>query len=181
MKFIIFLFSPVLLIACNGNGSRPSDASPKSTFNESADSGVKGNAITKKLELLSDSVSFYRYGLKDTLKEDFNCDGFNDQAFFSSENSIRHINFIDGKDRKRKVFGIDQKIIGDLDANYSWVDFWGITKDSSTWEMLVEDGELSGSRIVRLNCPSIVLRKEEEGGGVITFTKKSYVWIHQAE
>lgn len=32
-----------------------------------------------------------------------------------------------------------------------------------------------------LENPSIVVRKEEVGGGLITFKDGRYVWIHQAD
>jgi hypothetical protein len=132
-------------------------------------------------ELLSDSVSLYRYALQDTLREDVNCDGFIDQIFISKTDSIRNIILFDGKSKKQKVFGVDLQVEGETEAGYSWVDFWGITKDTSTWEMIIDDGEIAGTRTVTLKCPSIVLRKEEVGGGIITFKKKEFVWVHQAD
>lgn len=138
-------------------------------------------ALSREIELLSDSVSLYRYGLQDTVREDVNCDGFIDQIFFSKKDSIRHIILLDGKNKKQKVFGLDLQVKGETEADYSWVDFWGITKDTLTWEMIIDDGEIAGSRSVTLRCPSIVLRKEEVGGGIITFKKSEFVWVHQAD
>ncbi len=149
--------------------------------NQGIDSFAMSKVHAKEAELLSDSVSIYRYGLLDTLREDVNCDGFLDQVYFSREKSTRHIILFDGKSRKRQTFGLDLKVNGEPGADYSWVDFWGITKDTSTWEMVIEDGEIAGSRTVSLGCPSIALRKEEVGGGIITFTKSGFAWVQQAD
>lgn len=139
------------------------------------------NVIIKEAELLGDSVSFYRYGLQDTLITDVNCDGFIDRIYFSQQSTERHLNLLNGKEKKQKVFGLDLPVKGETEADYSWVDFWGITKDTSTWEMIVIDSEIAGSRNVTLNCPSIVLRKAEVGGGIITFRGTEFVWVHQAD
>jgi hypothetical protein len=51
----------------------------------------------------------------------------------------------------------------------------------STYNIIVKDGDLVGSKKVALAYPSIFLRKEEVGGGVITFKNGKYIWLHQAD
>lgn len=135
----------------------------------------------RKLELLGDSVSIYRYSLTDTLQEDLNCDGFSDRVYFSEVGTIRELIFLDGKSRKAMAIGKELKAENELGADYKWVDFWGITRDTTTWEAIIEDSEILGSRNISLDCPSIVFRKEEAGGGIITFRKGKFLWVHQAD
>ena len=187
MKYLFYFFLSLLFISCKEDSSKApkrTDASfnHKDTVSINQGTGsVKLSNVGKEAELLSDSVSLYRYGLQDTLREDVNCDGFIDQIFFSKQNSLRHIILLDGKSKTQKVLGLDLRVQGELDADYSWADFWGITRDTSTWEMIIDDGEIAGSRTVTLQCPSIVLRKEEVGGGIITFKNAEFIWVHQAD
>ena len=63
----------------------------------------------------------------------------------------------------------------------SWVDYWGLVKDSSTFKIIVEKSEVVGDTIIKLDNPSIAVRKMEAGGGLITFRKGRYEWINQAD
>jgi hypothetical protein len=44
----------------------------------------------------------------------------------------------------------------------------------------MEDGDVLGSKEVKLQNPSIVLGADEAGGGLITYINGKYVWIHQS-
>ena len=68
--------------------------------------------------------------------------------------------------------------IGD---DFSWVDSWGILIDTITYEIVIEDSEIKGDTIIELQNPSIVLKKQEAGGGLIAFRNGKYDWIHQAD
>jgi hypothetical protein len=59
------------------------------------------------------------------------------------------------------------------------VDYWGLVEDKETFETIIKDDEIAGDRKVKLENPSIALGKDEVGGGLITFMKGKYVWIHQ--
>jgi hypothetical protein len=180
MKFLCILSFISLLCSCRQKAPQPADPD-KRVLDKGADSLVPLSTKVQNPEMLSDSVYFFRHSLKDTIREDVNCDGFTDRIYLVSAEQSKHIILIDGKNNQRSTFGIDQPVKGEWDADYSWVDFWGITKDKVTWEMHFEDDEISGSGEVVLECPSLVLRKEEEGGGIITFKHGSYVWVHQAD
>lgn len=54
-------------------------------------------------------------------------------------------------------------------------------RDSSTFEVIVRDGEVEGDSTVRILYPSIYVGKEEVGGGLITYRKGKFVWVHQAD
>lgn len=61
------------------------------------------------------------------------------------------------------------------------MDYWGVLQDSSTYEIIITNGEIVGDTLVRLENPSIFVRKKEVGGGLITFKDGKYEWIHQAD
>ena len=65
---------------------------------------------------------------------------------------------------------------GDL----SWADHWHIYTQPRTEETTFNpNGDILGSRAVRLKHPTIELTKEEQGGGMIYWNGKRYIWIHQ--
>jgi hypothetical protein len=121
------------------------------------------------------------FKLMDIIKADFNGDGFLDQAFFKKENGtsgiiIKHSNT---NEVVRIGFGRSFSSWPDFDCN--WVDNWGLIQDNKTYEItFTEDGDILGSRDVRLQNPSIVLGADGAGGGVITFLYGKYVWINQS-
>ena len=63
---------------------------------------------------------------------------------------------------------------------FDWVDYWGLVEDRETSETtFADDGDVLGSKEVKLQNPSIALGADEVGGGLITFLNGKYVWIHQ--
>lgn len=53
--------------------------------------------------------------------------------------------------------------------------------DKETFEVLAEDGELVGDKIVTLERPSIHVRKEAADGGIITYRNGEHYWVHQSD
>ena len=120
------------------------------------------------------------FDLKDTLREDFNGDGTIDNAVFLKEDGKAGIIITDGKTQEQVKIGLGNEFEEQRD-DFSWVDYWGVVQDSTTYEVIVTDGEIVGDTLVRLENPAIVVRKEEIGGGLITFKDGKYEWIHQAD
>jgi hypothetical protein len=114
------------------------------------------------------------------ISADFNGDGLPDEAVFRSENGKKGIVLTDGKTKKQTRFGLGVPFDAGGD-NFDWVDHWGIMRDSSTFEVIVRDGEVEGDSTVRILHPSIYVGKEEVGGGLITYRKGKFVWVHQAD
>ena len=123
---------------------------------------------------------FIRYNVKDTIVEDFNGVHLLDKAFFKKATSHRQLFILDGKTKDVLKVGTDSSFEG-IGDDFDWVDFWGLTKDKVTYEIEVIDGEVAGSKDVDLFYPSLVLRKEEVGGGIVTYKGKGYKWVHQAD
>ena len=119
------------------------------------------------------------FKLTDTITADFNGDGNMDQAIFKKENETSGIIITHGKIDEEVKIGFGKQLAHLTEFN--WVDNWGLVNDSETYEIVIEDGEIIGDREVRLTNPSIVVRKEEVGGGLITFKNGKYVWIHQTD
>jgi hypothetical protein len=135
----------------------------------------------RNAELLDDSVSFFRYSMQDTIREDLNCDGIADLVYFGQHSNGRSLVFFNGRSSEAKRFGRELPVGKGLGEDFGWVHFWGLTRDTATWEALIEDGEILGSTTTVLRCPSILLRSAEAGGGIITFRDNGFQWVHQAD
>jgi len=120
------------------------------------------------------------FKLSDTIIADFNGDGKVDKAVFKKEKNTSGIIIKHGgtNEEVRLCFGKPFANMTDFD----WVDFWGIVKDKETFEIVIdENSEIVDDRTISLENPSIVVRKEEVGGGIITFKNGKYEWIHQSD
>lgn len=119
------------------------------------------------------------FQLTDTINADFNGDGNADQVIFKKENETSGIIITHGRTNQKIKIGFGKQFAHLKDFN--WVEYWGLVSDSETYEVVIEDVEIIGEREVKLDNPSIVLRKEDVGGGLITFKDRKYIWIHQAD
>lgn len=119
------------------------------------------------------------FKLTDTLYADFNGDRNVDQAVFRRGKRTSGIVITHGRTNQKIKIGFGEPF-AHL-SEFNWVDFWGLVYDSETYEVIIEDGEIIEGRKIKLENPSIFVRKEEVGGGIITFRDGKYVWIHQAD
>jgi hypothetical protein len=179
MKISIAYLTFLILFTSCQNSSKQSLTNSADAKNKFAQ-GYANREILLRPEILPDSVIVFKFKLSDTLFFDFNCDDAIDEVFFRKSDKGMTIIIKDIRSSKEINIGADStfQFIG---KNFEWVDTWGATADSSTYEVLFKDGEISGSKRVALDCFSIVLRKEEQGGGIITFKNGKYQWIHQAD
>ncbi len=120
------------------------------------------------------------YKLTDTIMADFNGDGFIDKAFLKIEKETSGIIIMHGKTNEEVRIGFGMNFYTSTDFECNWVDYWGLVEDRETSETtFTEDGEVLGSKEVKLQNHSIVLGADEVGGGLITFIDGKYMWIHQ--
>ena len=119
------------------------------------------------------------FKLSDSIVADFNGDGQQDRAIFRRDGGTSGIIIKHGKTNEEIKIGFGQKF-GYL-TEFNWVDFWGLVEDSTTYEIIIEEAIITGDTTARLSNPSIVVRKEEVGGGVITFRNGRYEWVHQSD
>lgn len=192
MRQITYIFTFLIITSC---GQSNSDKNSKQEVSAEADTiELKAKSETPKQELEqisteqteNDNQDFsYEFKkatifkLTDILKADFNGDGKLDQAVFKKENGTSGIIITHGETNQIVKIGFGEPFAHLTEFN--WVDFWGLVNDSETYEVVIEDAEIIGDREVKLDNPSIVVRKEEVGGGLITFKEGQYVWIHQAD
>lgn len=164
------LAEPVSDTAVSNN---PEKASKKPVIEENPGEGSR--------QSLSEFDKATPYPLTDTITADFNGDGFLDKAFYKKEDETSGIIIRHGGQAGEEVrigFGQDFSIWPEFNCN--WLDYWGLVKDRETTEAtFTEEGDILGSRDVKLQNPSIALGANELGGGLITFLNGKYVWIHQ--
>lgn len=125
-------------------------------------------------------IEFDLFSLNDTIVIDLNGDSISDCVYFIENNGKKALLVFDGRSKVEFQVGQDESF-ADIGDDFSWVDFWGITSDTQVYEIVITDGEIEGERNVSLLHPSLVLRKDEVGGGVITFIDNKFIWIHQAD
>ena len=132
--------------------------------------------IKDSIELSYTLKKFKIYNLKDTIKIDLNGDSSEDEIFL--DNSKIYI--IDGKLGSKELIG-KNKTFQNMGDKFDWIDFWGITTDDETFEIMIEDGEIKDEKNIKLKFPSIFVRKRETGGGIISFLNNEYEWVHQSD
>lgn len=192
MKHITYILTFLMLTSC---GESNSDKDSKKKISAETDTiEVESKVDTTKPDLKQSSTEQIEHNnqdlsyefkeatifkLTDTITADFNGDGNVDQAIFKNENETSGIIITHGKIDEEVKIGFGEQLAHLTEFN--WVDFWGLVNDRETYEIIIEDAEIIGDREVKLDNPSIVVRKEEAGGGLITFKEGKYVWIHQAD
>lgn len=123
---------------------------------------------------------FTKYRLTDPIIDDFNGDQQADTARFERRNDKAGIVIKDGQTGKETVIGCGNAF-EEMGDDFSWVDEWGILRDKLTYEVIIRDSEIIGGEEFILDHPSLYVRKEEVGGGVITWKNGKYTWVHQAD
>jgi hypothetical protein len=154
----------------------PARLDSSTTSNVSPDTSTTQN----KHDLTQEFKKYKEYKLTEAIITDFNGDKKPDTATFLTRNGKAGIIIKDGLTGKETIIGCGNNF-GEMGDDFGWVEFWGVVYDKSTYNVIVKDGDLVGSKDVALAYPSIFLRKEEVGGGVITFKNGKYIWLHQAD
>jgi len=191
MRQITYILTFLILTSC---GQSNSDKESKKKITAESDtikveskydttkSDLKQNS-TEQTEINNQDLSYEfkdatTFKLTDTINADFNGDGNNDRAIFK-KNETSGIIITHGKTNQKIKIGFGEPFAHLTEFN--WVDYWGLVNDSKSYEIVIEDAEIIEDREVNLENPSIVVRKEEVGGGLISFKDGKYIWIHQAD
>lgn len=189
MKITICILTISLLTSCGKSNEEEKTTTVSGKSIEIISDTISRGGIhvnkESELEYRKQSLSSFEkvtlYNLKDTIITDFNGDGILDKAFYKKENEISGsvIKHGNTKEEFRIGFGMNFAFWPDFDCN--WVDYWGLVQDKETRETtFTEEGDVLGSREVKLPNPSLFLGADEVGGGLITFLNGKYQWIHQA-
>lgn len=186
MKQLIYILTLLILASCGQSKTEQKITTDADTISADKKADAKANLTEMKQHeaeknLVNSLQGFEKltlYKLTDTISADFNGDGIIDKAIYKKEINTSGIIIIHGKtnDEVRIGFG---KEFAHL-TEFNWVDYWGFVEDKVTSEVTFsEDGDVLGSKVVKLQNPSIALGANELGGGLITFMNGKYVWIHQ--
>ncbi|MFC5192715.1 hypothetical protein ACFPIK_13135 [Algoriphagus aquatilis] len=186
MKYLIYVLNFLILTSCDQSNSNKESQQEISSEKDRVDIKDKEepeqnlNETTEYANqgLSSEFKKVTTFNLTDTLIADLNGDGKLDQAVFNRKNETSGIVITHGETSEKIKIGFGELFAHLTDFN--WVDYWGLVYDSETYEIVIEDDEIIGGREVKLDNPAIVVRKEEVGGGLITFKEGRYIWIHQA-
>jgi hypothetical protein len=192
MKQIIYILTILIFTGCGQSNSEQTQNIVKDTLaNQISDSTNKENndfseqdptEKNQTEEYRKQSLSGFEkatlYKLTDTITADFNGDGIEDKAYFKKENQNSGIIIKHGQTNEVVKIGFGKKFAHMTE--FDWVDYWGLVEDKETSETtFTEDGDVLGSKDIKLQNPSIVLGADELGGGLITFLNGKYEWIHQ--
>lgn len=128
----------------------------------------------RKLTLATMFKDAHIFKLTDTVFADFNGDGETDRAYFSKAGSRLDL-LIASKDEVIKVGG--HSSFSALGDDFSWASFWALTGDKELEEHLLK----GAVRKHRLGPYSLVIQRDEVGGGVVTFKDGQYQWIHMTD
>lgn len=192
MKQTIYLFTLLIFTACGQSNAEHTKnrASNSLTDPISHATNKKSHDFAEQVPTEKNQIEEYRkqslsgfekatfYHLTYTITADFNGDGIEDKACFKKENQHSGIIIKHGQTNEVVKIGFGKQFAHM--AEFDWVDYWGLVEDKTTSETTFsEDGDVLGSKDVKLQHPSIALGADEQGGGLITFKNGKYVWIHQ--
>lgn len=138
----------------------------------------KNDINWKHLEYF-DFQEYQEYKITDTITIDLNGNGVLEQIYFENEECPRLL--IKEKGHKTISIGCGRENSKGLPNAVGWVDLWCVVFDKETFEIIIEEGQIVGESIVRIERPSLFIGKQESGGGIITYKNDELYWIHQSD
>ena len=123
--------------------------------------------------------NYNEYRVTDTISLDLNGNGILERIYFDKKDCPKLI--IEEKGTDLISIGCGKEEYNGFPNAIGWVNLWCVVSDKETFEIIVEDGELVGDKIVKLERPSIYVGKEEAGGGIITYRNGELYWVHQSD
>jgi len=126
-----------------------------------------------------DFKNYREYCVTDTISIDLNGNGIFERIYFDKKDCPKLI--IEEKGQDLISIGCGKEEYKGFPNAMGWVNLWCVVSDKETFEILVEDGELVGDKIVNLERPSVYVGKEEAGGGIITYRNGELYWVHQSD
>jgi hypothetical protein len=112
------------------------------------------------------------------LSADFNGDGYYDTAYAIIINNKKGMQIRHGNTSDEFLIGAGNNFGGD---DFNWVKKWNLVTDKTTHEITFkEDGDIDGSREVKLDNTAFYIGADDAGGATIAWKGGRYIWIHQA-
>lgn len=179
---MILSCNPTTMDSNNNEIKQETEKSPTISTVDSAnidqESLLDNSFCEKDISGIFDNAKCFQ--LSETLRADFNGDGYQDEARFRLVGRNNTIHIYHGQSGEVREYGPDNPLVG-IGGDFDWVDYWGVLYDSTSFEIVISDGEVIGDTLVRFSVPSIFLRQSELGGGLISYRNDDYEWIHQAD
>ncbi len=123
--------------------------------------------------------NYKEYRITDTISIDLNGNGILERIYFDKKDCPKLI--IEEKGQNLITIGCGKEKYNGFPNAIGWVNLWCVVSDKKTFEIIVENGELVGDKIVYLERPSLYVGKEEAGGGIITYRNGELYWVHQSD
>lgn len=178
MKQAIYILTFLTLASCHQSSPEQKTTSLSDSISETSNSEKLHQDKEQQGPVLTGFEHATLYPLTDTITADFNGDGVPDKAICIKDDQASGILIKHGETNEEIRIGFG-KPFAHFTA-FDWVDYWGLVEDRETYETtLDEEGNVSGSKKVNLQHPSIALGEDGTGGGLITYLNGKYVWIHQ--
>lgn len=122
------------------------------------------------------------------LEADFNGDTIQDIAILVTEKTTKRkgILLIHGGTNEQFLFGAGSSF-GNGGKDFKWADKWTLYTKKTALETKFDkkSGDIIGGKTVKLVRPGILIEDYEDSaavaGGIIYWSGKKYVWIHQGE
>ena len=122
---------------------------------------------------------YKKLNMTDTISIDLNGNGITEIIYFDRKRCPKLIFQEIGQDLIS--LGCGNVVYKGFPNTIDWVNLWCIVYDKEAYEVIVNNGEIKGERMVKMESPGIYLGKEEEGGGIITYKDGQLYWIHQTD
>ncbi len=88
--------------------------------------------------------------------------------------------FFEGGDKSFVVGAGDE--FGKAGRDFEWARTWIIIREKTTFETTFKaNGDVAGTKEIKLEHPAIEITEEEGAGGLIYFNGKEFIWIHQGD
>lgn len=136
--------------------------------------GIDSIYAFRKLSLATMFNDAHIFQLRDTVFADFNGDGLTDRAFFRTMGEKKALVIAD---KTGEVVVGGQASFEKIGDDFSWASFWALTTDKALEEHLLK----GAIRKHPLGSNSLVIQRDEVGGGVVTFKDGQYQWIHMTD
>ncbi|WP_044001261.1 FG-GAP repeat protein [Hymenobacter swuensis] len=118
------------------------------------------------------------------LQADFNGDGKLDVAIPVARraSSSRGLVIFHQGQSKPFILGMSGKIGAELPgASFDWASQWKLYTKRTTFEVTTDrNGDISGTRPIKLHYPAIEFKSDESGGGLLYWTGRTYRWLYQS-
>ncbi len=185
-NYFFLIFSLITISSCIDKGNINSEAKVSEEPIELTEK-VKTDSLKTENEKVSDWThpeffefkNFKEYRVTDTISIDLNGNGILERIYFDKKYCPKLIIKEEGQDLISIGCGVEE--YDGFPNAVGWVNLWCVVSDKETFEIIVEDGELVGEKIVNLERPSIYVGKEEAGGGIITYRNGELYWVHQSD